>query len=151
MWPQACEANRWQADHLRKMGYAVVDADVKKRRTALGDDFSKGSITVYGLGLPCQPWSQQGNKHGPRDPRVRGLVKAVCAFLDANRPRVVILEGVPVFAGNSTASGLRRAFREGGYRLTEFTVNARLWVPQSRLRFYMVAVVAEHAQKIIGG
>ena len=30
--------------------------------------------------------------------------------------------------------------------MTEFVVNARLWVPQSRLRFYMMAIVAEHAQ-----
>lgn len=147
---------------FKKAGYEIVYAnDVLKGaestyRYNLGDielkDFSEVDKTklpyadVILAGIPCQPFSNAGNRGGVTDTRGQ-LFEQVIHTIDAIKPKVVIFENVRGFLSSRDADGLimperiRLEVAKHGYRLYYQLLNAsNFGVPQNRYRVVLVAV-----------
>lgn len=135
--PQA--AASYRANHpkveLREDDIRSIDAD--ELRHSLG--LKRGALTLLKACPPCQAHSSLG-KGGPDDPR-NDLVDDVWRFVQALRPRMVMLENVPGLARDTRLPALVRRFRGAGYRVRQYIVDAtEFGVPQRRRRLIVVAV-----------
>ena len=134
----ASEEVVWLQTWLRRCGYGIVDSDLRKKTSLV--QMTRGSLTIYAIGYLCQPYSSNGLKKGDSDPRVRGMMSKVIAFIDAHEPRVVFLEEVFGFDQTRAAKILKCALRRAGYTVSDFMFDSRAYVPQHRDRYYIVAV-----------
>lgn len=132
-------AASYRANHpgveLREADIRSVEAD--ELRLALG--LERAELTLLKACPPCQAHSSLG-KGDPDDPR-NDLVDDVWRFVQAFRPRMVMLENVPGLARDTRLPTLIRRLRGGGYRARQYIVDAtEFGVPQRRRRLIVVAV-----------
>lgn len=116
----------------------VTDAALAQMATTLGN------VDVIVGGPPCQGFSLAG-KRDVEDPR-NALFKHYLRFVDALRPKVAFMENVRVLTSMKSPDGalvkdlIAREFRQHGYRIESFEVNASSYgVPQHRERVVFVA------------
>lgn len=106
---------------------------------------------VLVAGFPCQPFSIAGvskknaldRPHGFEDETQGTLFFQIERMLRAKRPRVVVLENVRNLLGHDrgkTFEVIRRHLTALGYVLNWQLVSARPFVPQSRVRLFIVGV-----------
>lgn len=110
------------------------------------DDLVKlrGTIDLIAGGPPCQGFTTNGRRD-PNDPR-SSMVDAYLDFVDAVRPRLVLLENVRGFASMPHPDGghypehVRKRLDELGYDTWGTILSASDWgIPQRRPRFILVA------------
>lgn len=147
---------------FKKAGFEIVYAnDILKGAEAtyrynLGDielkDFSevdKATLPYADIilaGIPCQPFSNAGNRGGVTD--IRGqLFEQVIHTIDVVKPKIVLFENVRGFLSSRDETGLimperiRQEVSKHGYRLYYQLLNASDYgVPQNRYRVVLVAV-----------
>lgn len=147
---------------FKKAGFDIVYAnDILKGAEAtyrynLGDielkDFGEVDKTtlpyadVILAGIPCQPFSNAGNRGGVTD--IRGqLFEQVVHTIDAIKPKIVLFENVRGFLSSKDETGLimperiRLEVAKHGYRLYYKLLNASDYgVPQNRHRVVLIAV-----------
>lgn len=147
---------------FKKAGFDIVYAnDILKGAEAtyrynVGDvetkDFNEVDKTtlpyadVLLAGIPCQPFSNAGNRGGVND--VRGqLFEQVIHTIDAIRPKIVLFENVRGFLSSRDGEGLtmperiRVEIAKHGYRLYYQLLNASDYgVPQNRFRVVLIGV-----------
>ena len=100
-------------------------------------------VDVYGAGWPCQPWSNAGEKGGSKDLRHKGPFFSMLDFLKVKRPKIAVLENVHVVQlQKQLMKQLQQALRAAGYVWAIHTINTNAYVPQNRLRTYIVAVLS---------
>ena len=92
--------------------------------------------------FPCVDVSLAGYRAGLNGTR-SGVVYEFCRILDemAEPPAMVILENVPGFLtvnGGEDFQALVRQLEQSGYRTTHICVDAAAFVPQSRLRVFLL-------------
>ena len=92
--------------------------------------------------FPCVDLSLAGHRAGLNGTR-SGVVFEFCRILDemAEPPAMVILENVPGFLtvnGGQDYQALVRQLERSGYRTTHICVDAAAFVPQSRLRVFLL-------------
>jgi DNA (cytosine-5)-methyltransferase 1 len=122
---------------LNRPSWRIVERDL---RSVNGEDYR--GIDLIAGGVPCPPFSVAGQQRGARDER--DLFPAALELVCSARPRAIMLENVPGFAGARFA-GYRRLI---GYRLSRLgylvswtILNASSYsVPQLRPRFILVAL-----------
>ncbi|CAE7765712.1 haeIIM [Symbiodinium sp. CCMP2592] len=104
---------------------------------------SEQYVDLYVTTPPCQPFSMAGQKKGLKDKRGQ-LLKFSVAFVSRQKPRVVVLENVAMFASKKfkpVTRGLQRAFKKLGYVCFARVLNsADFKVSQARRRFFLVAI-----------
>ncbi|KAB0675513.1 DNA cytosine methyltransferase [Aureimonas leprariae] len=129
--PSACETLRaaFGPDH-------VVEADVVGYEP--GD---VGPVDLLAGGVPCQPFSQAGERKGVADDR--DLFPEALRLVERLRPRAVMLENVPgIFAPDNDMHrfSILAQFEEMGYATEWRKVDAtHFGVPQKRIRAVLVA------------
>jgi len=115
----------------------MPEGDITKVDPAGLPDFD-----VVCAGFPCQSFSIAGLRRGFGDER-GNLFYDVLRFVDAKKPRVVILENVKNLRGHDggrTYSTIRRLLEERGYLFSSMVVDsAHYGSPQCRQRIFMVA------------
>lgn len=101
-------------------------------------------VDVFTASFPCTDLSLAGGRRG-LDGEQSGLLWEFIRVLEEtspNRPKVVLLENVPGFISSRGGEDLRDAVRSLnrlGYVCDIFQADARWFVPQSRLRVFIVA------------
>ncbi|MEZ4320997.1 MAG: DNA cytosine methyltransferase [Myxococcota bacterium] len=93
---------------------------------------------VWWMSPPCQPFTVRGARRDVHDRRCESLLH-VLEIVRELRPRVVLLENVPGFAGSLAHARVREALEGWSIAEGDWCASA-LGVPMERRRFYLVAV-----------
>ena len=109
----------------------------------------KGSLPdcdIILAGIPCQPFSNAGNRGAMEDDRGK-LFKQVIDIIDIKRPKIVLFENVRGFLSAKDDSGqpmpvrIEKELKTHGYKLFYKLLNAADYgVPQNRYRVVMIGV-----------
>ncbi len=138
------------------------DKDARKTYLANFGDLPEGDITqiaataipdhdVLCAGFPCQPFSLAGvsarnsrdTAHGFACETQGTLFFDVARIVKEKRPKVVFLENVKNLVNHdkgNTFSVIEKTMRELGYSFSYKIINAQSYVPQKRVRCYMVCL-----------
>ncbi len=136
-------------DPVKRRVYAANFGDVDYRladvRTVRGDDVP--DVDVATASFPCTDLSLAGGRRGLAGAQSGTLWEffRVLGEMGPRRPRVVMLENVPGFAtshGGRDLESAVAALNALGYRCDLLTLDARWFVPQSRVRLFVVATSA---------
>ena len=141
----------WANDNCPKKA-AVYMANTIGREFQLGDirsikgaDLPKADLAW--ASFPCQDLSLAGNRSGMNNGTRSGLFWEWVRVLDeleaaGKRPSVLCAENVVGFLssdGGKHFKGAYHALRERGYRTGAVVIDARLFLPQSRPRAFLIA------------
>lgn len=125
----------------------IGDIEIKDFR--LVDKTKLPYADVILAGIPCQPFSNAGNRNGITDLRGQ-LFEEVIKTIDVIRPKIVLFENVRGFMSTKDENGIfmperiRIEVAKHGYRLYYQLLNASDYeVPQNRFRVVMVGVRAD--------
>lgn len=132
-------------DHDRR-AQAVYGANFPHRREvknlcAVKDDWLAAfGADVWWMSPPCAPHTVRGHRNDTDDPRSAAFLRLIRA-LTVVRPRAVLLENVPGFAGSDAHLAFHRATEAAGltHRAEREICPTLLGVPGVRRRFYAVA------------
>ena len=106
-----------------------------------------GTIDLGWSSSPCQDLSLAGSRTGLSGEKSKAfwdwwaLTEKLVA--DNRAPRMNVLENVPGLAsshGGRDLATARQAIKDQDYDIALMKIDARHWVPQSRLRLFLVAV-----------
>jgi DNA (cytosine-5)-methyltransferase 1 len=92
-------------------------------------------------GFPCQPFSNAGKRLGFKDNKQGNLFFRIAEIAEAKRPKVIFLENVRTLLTHDNRETFQTIVREMnklGYEGTYQIINSKYWVPQKRVRMYMV-------------
>lgn len=94
---------------------------------------------LWWLSPPCQPYTRRGRRRENTDPRSAALEHLIVQ-VDRCRPRKLVLENVPQFAGSAHHLRLVDVLRRRGYSVrTDTLCPTELGVPARRRRVYLRA------------
>jgi DNA (cytosine-5)-methyltransferase 1 len=92
-------------------------------------------------GFPCQPFSNAGKRLGFQDKKQGNLFYRIAEIVESKKPKVIFLENVRTLknhdAGN-TFQTINNTLAGLGYAGAHEMISAKYWVPQNRVRMYMV-------------
>ena len=132
---EASESNPALMHWLRQLFlYADSDVDDHSSMPFIGCH----EMDLWIGGFPCQPWSASGALGQEDDPRhisCTSLERIISIF----RPKIFVLENVEGYK-QFWLDKLVPILHAAGYSTHDTIIDAREWVPQSRNRFYMVAI-----------
>ena len=94
-------------------------------------------------GFPCQPFSNAGHRKGFKDEKQGHLFFSIKKIVDEHKPKVIFLENVRNVFKEETFSVIRSAFEED-YICARALINAKAWVPQNRVRAFMLFFHRDH-------
>ena len=133
LWPRWLERRPWYAQDLL--------AQHVQELTAL-----RGQVDLVAGGPPCQGFSMNGLRR-PDDPRSK-MVDVYLQFVEAVRPRLVLLENVVGFrsmkhrTGGTYSDYVAEELNRLGYETWSDILRAADWgVPQRRPRFVLIAAL----------
>jgi DNA (cytosine-5)-methyltransferase 1 len=92
-------------------------------------------------GFPCQPFSNAGKKLGFKDNKQGNLFFRIAEIAAVKRPKVIFLENVRTLLNHDNKETFKTIIREMnklGYEGAYQIINSKYWVPQNRVRIYMV-------------
>lgn len=92
-------------------------------------------------GFPCQPFTTMGRRTGVADPRNGYAFGELLRILAHCRPKALCLEnvrGLMNMAKGQTFADMMASLDRLGYNVQWRLLNARAWLPQNRIRIYMV-------------
>ncbi|KAJ3413170.1 hypothetical protein HDV05_008373 [Chytridiales sp. JEL 0842] len=121
-----------------------------------GSDCLEGDITeietlpehdILTAGFPCQSFCKAGDRKGLYDARGE-LFFEVVRVLHNNRPKAFILENVAnlvTMDDGAVFTIIKYHLEEAGYHIHYKIIDASLYVPQTRLRVYIVGFLSAHS------
>lgn len=96
---------------------------------------------LWWLSPPCQPYTTRGKRRAEHDPRSAALSNLLDRVAE-QRPRLLVLENVPGFAGSFHHQRLREVLERRGYGIREDLIcPSQLGIPMRRRRFYLRAAL----------
>jgi DNA (cytosine-5)-methyltransferase 1 len=103
-----------------------------------------GQVDILTGGVPCQAFSQAGERKGLDDPRGKLIVEFNRLINECN-PRIILVEnvkGLTTHKGGDTLKGVLDLFRnKGKYKIYTKILNAKDYeVPQKRERIFIVGI-----------
>ena len=103
-------------------------------------------VDILAAGFPCQPWSAANRKRkGVSDPRA-SVVLYILKYIERRKPKLVILENVCglVYKYRAVMDAIKAKLDVLGYSVSWKILDSKKvgYVPQSRRRWYLVAVHA---------
>jgi DNA-cytosine methyltransferase len=144
----ASDSNR-QVRKLLRHRYGKRSMKLFKDVTKRDNKCIKGTVDVYVCGAPCQPWSPNGAMQGFEDSKGRGAVMLHCLnFIKEKHPRAVLFENSHALQFDKFKSARRaivKTLHDSGYKVWRKVVNTKDYgIPQSRPRFYLIAILRKH-------
>lgn len=149
---------------FEKAGYDVVFANDIEKSVKETYEYNLGKILIKSIvevdknkdipddidvvlaGIPCQPFSNAGNRGSMKDDRGQ-LFLQVMEVIDIKKPKVVIFENVKGFLSAKDDQGLfmperlSNELNEHGYNTTWKLLNASdFGVPQNRQRVFIIGI-----------
>lgn len=116
------------------------DKDVMARRSV---PIPAGELSLYVFTAPCQGLSQAGLMQGASDPRTRLMFRSL-AFLEKERPKCFMAENVSNLAVQENFKPLfeflLKKMKEYGYYVEWKLLNSNEYVPQNRMRLYILGI-----------
>ena len=94
-------------------------------------------------GFPCQPFSNAGHRKGFEDEKQGHLFFSIKKIVDEHEPKIIFLENVRNVFKKETFDVIHSAFKED-YICARALINAKAWVPQNRVRAFMLFFHREH-------
>ncbi len=94
-------------------------------------------------GFPCQPFSNAGHRKGFKDEKQGHLFFSIKKIADEHKPKVIFLENVRNVFKEETFAVISSAFEED-YICARALINAKAWVPQNRVRAFMLFFHRDH-------
>ncbi|GGV39461.1 cytosine-specific methyltransferase [Kitasatospora herbaricolor] len=138
--PEAAETYR--RNHPRVCLFAKDIRAVEPADILAAAGLVPGELDLLKACPPCQGFSSLAN--GAVDERRNDLVLDTFRFVEALRPKVVLLENVPGLARDSRRPELDRLLTGAGYKLKATVLDAAMFgVPQRRKRFICFALRAD--------
>lgn len=114
--------------HARRVG--LIES-VPTRRLAEG--------SLWWASPPCQPFTRRGRQRDLDDPRA-AAIPVLAERIALLRPRHLLLENVPGFAGSRAHALVRQQLDRAGYHVVEeLLCSSELGLPARRPRWYLVA------------
>ena len=112
-------------------------------------DLDRFSAQCWTMSPPCQPYTRQGKQEASKDARARSFLHILDLFHEMETPPTyMLIENVKGFDESDTRQRLVEVLRSRGYHFKEFLVTpSDFGVPNSRLRFYLLAKPVSHAFK----
>ena len=126
------------AVYAHNFGLAPRQCNIEKVRLA---ELEKFGANMWVMSPPCQPFTRLGKRKDVDDHRTDSCL-SLLAKIPAMRapPRHLLLENVQGFEASETRRRLVEILASCDYTLEEFLLDPRqLGVPNSRLRYYMIA------------
>ncbi len=122
--------------------HSVVDFHLGSIEDVSGVDLPEA--TLAWASFPCVDLSLAGNRAGLNAKR-SGLFWAWLRVIDEmiNRPSILVIENVEGLfssAGGDDYRSLHNSLVERGYRVGPMIIDAKYWVPQSRVRAFVIAI-----------
>jgi len=156
---------------FHKAGYDIVYANDISQSIKETYEFNLGKIEIKDIckvdkkalpdcdvilaGIPCQPFSNAGNRGSMLDQR-GNLFKEVIKIVDIKKPKIVLFENVRGFLSSKDNNGIpmperiKKELSKHGYKLYYQLVNASDYqVPQNRHRVIMVGVRGDLKREFI--
>ncbi|MEU6905512.1 DNA cytosine methyltransferase [Streptomyces coeruleorubidus] len=132
-------AETYRRNHPKVTLLAEDIRTVEPQALLAGTAVTPGELDLLKACPPCQGFSTLAK--GLVDERRNDLVLDTFRFVEALRPRVVLLENVPGLARDRRLPQLHGLLAEAGYQLRTTTLDAAVFgVPQRRKRFIGFAV-----------
>lgn len=107
-------------------------------------------VQLYVFGFPCQPFSPAGKGKGLDDPRGQILLHCL-EYVQVKQPVLVIAENSARFSSckfKDVRTMMINKLEESGYKVWHEVINTReQGLPQSRPRFYLVAIMKKNMVK----
>ncbi len=96
-------------------------------------------VMLLTAGVPCQPFSLQGNRLGSADARALLIVPRL-DYVVRTQPMMCIFESVPIFASSSTFQMMAKVLKTSGFNVGWEVLDAQHYgLPQHRERLYIWA------------
>lgn len=150
---------------FHRAGYDIVYANDFSESVRRTYEFNLGKIDIQDIcevdksllpdcdvilaGVPCQPFSNAGNR-GSMDDKRGVLFKEVLEIVRLKKPKVVLFENVRGFLSSKDDKGIpmperiKKELKKAGYDLYVELLNASDYeVPQNRHRVFMVGVLED--------
>lgn len=143
--PFAVKTYEMNHPSVRLLAEDISEVDPDRLRKDL--KLRRGELTLLKACPPCQGYSTLGGA-GEDDPR-NDLVHEVWKFVQAFRPRAVLLENVPGLRSDERLMFLLRRIRSVGYGARTYFVHATdFGVPQRRRRLIALAVRGKQGRQL---
>ena len=88
-------------------------------------------------GFPCQPFSNAGKRQGFEDAKQGHLFFSIEKIVQQHQPKIIFLENVRNVFKKETFDVIHSAFASN-YICARALINAKAWVPQNRVRAFML-------------
>ena len=107
----------------------------------MADELDSFKPDVFILCPPCQPFTRQGHRRDNLDRRTDSFFHLMQALTEMDHPpNYLLLENVQGFELSNTREHFVSILRKLGYEVQEFLLSpAQFGIPNSRLRFYLLA------------
>lgn len=107
----------------------------------MADEMDSFKPDVFILCPPCQPFTRQGHRRDNLDRRTDSFFHLMQALTEMHHPPTyLLLENVQGFELSNTREHFVSILRKLGYEVQEFLLSpAQFGIPNSRLRFYLLA------------
>jgi len=140
--------------HVRHLIYSVYGKDMKIYKDCSDRALEEvPSVQLYVFGFPCQPFSPAGKRKGLDDPRGQILLHCI-DYVRKKKPALVIAENSARFGSAAFIDArtmMVNQLEEFGYEVHFTTLNTKeQGLPQSRPRFYLVAILNKDRKKPFG-
>ena len=107
----------------------------------MADEMDSFKPDIFILCPPCQPFTRQGHRRDNLDRRTDSFFHLMQALTEMDHPpNYLLLENVQGFELSNTREHFVSILRKLGYEVQEFLLSpAQFGIPNSRLRFYLLA------------
>ncbi|MBL8714274.1 MAG: DNA (cytosine-5-)-methyltransferase [Alphaproteobacteria bacterium] len=133
--------------------YNLGTIDIRDIRTIKKSELPDADVVL--AGIPCQPFSNAGNRRSTADDRGT-LFGQVLEVVDEKAPAVVVFENVRGFLSSKDDNGtpmplrLQKELKRHGYDLYYQLVNASDYgVPQNRYRVFLIGVKSSSRKSFV--
>ncbi|MFF4556378.1 DNA cytosine methyltransferase [Streptomyces sp. NPDC001422] len=135
--PEAAESYR--RNHARVLLYEADIRSLSAKKIAQAVNLKRGDLDLLKACPPCQGFSSLAK--GEVDQARNDLVLDVARFVDAFRPKVILLENVPGLRRDHRLTQLVDEIESLGYSFMSALLDASMFgVPQRRKRFILMGV-----------
>ena len=109
------------------------------------EKINKWEIDAIFMSPPCQPFTRQGLQKDLNDSRTEPLVHIVNLLPKLRRLKYILVENVKGFENSDTCKLLTKALHKLSFETKTFLVSpTQIGIPNSRLRFYLLAKKTNH-------
>ncbi|KAF8784641.1 tRNA (cytosine(38)-C(5))-methyltransferase-like [Argiope bruennichi] len=108
-------------------------------------DIENMKIDIITMSPPCQPFTRVGLKKDIEDERSKSFLHILTILNELQRkPFYILLENVMGFEKSEARNALIQTMEISGYRYQEFLLTPQdFYIPNSRLRYYLIAKLRE--------